>query len=100
MVVKVLIYAYATGVFSSRAIARKLEEDVAFRVLAAGIPQHRTICEFQVAISKTSSGYMGVVPRPMAGLQEEARLKEEIEGLLERAGAVDGERTLRRGDAR
>ena len=35
MVVKVLIYAYATGVFSSRAIARKLEEDVAFRVLAA-----------------------------------------------------------------
>ena len=31
MMVKVLIYAYATGVFSSRAIARKLEEDVAFR---------------------------------------------------------------------
>jgi transposase len=33
---KVLIYAYATGVFSSRKIARKLEEDVALRVLAAG----------------------------------------------------------------
>ena len=48
MMVKVLIYAYATGVFSSRAIARKLEEDVAFRVLAAGnFPQHRTICEFR-----------------------------------------------------
>ena len=46
MMVKVLIYAYATGMFSSRAIARKLEEDVAFRVLAAEIfPQHRTICE-------------------------------------------------------
>ena len=41
MVVKVLIYAYATGVFSSRAIARKLEEDVAFRVLAAGRGQPR-----------------------------------------------------------
>ena len=36
MMVKVLLYAYATGVFSSRGIARKLEEDVAFRVLAAG----------------------------------------------------------------
>ena len=48
MLVKVLIYAYATGVFSSRGIARKLEEDVAFRVLAAGnFPQHRTICEFR-----------------------------------------------------
>ena len=48
MMVKVLIYAYATGVFSSRAIARKLEEDVAFRVLAAeNFPQHRTLCEFR-----------------------------------------------------
>ena len=48
MLVKVLIYAYATGVFSSRGIARKLEEDVAFRVLAAGnFPQHRTVCEFR-----------------------------------------------------
>ena len=48
MLVKVLLYAYATGVFSSRGIAWKLEEDVAFRVLAAGnFPQHRTICEFR-----------------------------------------------------
>ena len=48
MMVKVLLYAYATGVFSSRVIAKKLEEDVAFRVLAAGnFPQHRTICEFR-----------------------------------------------------
>ena len=48
MMVKVLMYAYATGVFSSRAIARKLEEDVAFRVLGAEkFPQHRTICEFR-----------------------------------------------------
>ena len=48
MMVKVLIYGYATGVFSSRGMARKLEEDVAFRVLAAGnFPSHRTICEFR-----------------------------------------------------
>jgi hypothetical protein len=36
MMVKVLLYAYATGVFSSRKIARKLHEDVAFRVPGAG----------------------------------------------------------------
>lgn len=36
MMVTVLVYAYATGTFSSRRIARKLEEDVAYRVLAAG----------------------------------------------------------------
>ena len=48
MMVKVLLYAYATGVFSSREVARKLEEDVAFRMLAAGnFPQHRTVCEFR-----------------------------------------------------
>jgi len=48
MMVKVLVYAHATGVFSSRRIARKLEENVAFRVLAAGtFPQHRTLCEFR-----------------------------------------------------
>ena len=48
MIVKVLIYAYATGTFSSRKMARKLEEDIAFRMLAAGnFPQHRTLCEFR-----------------------------------------------------
>ena len=35
MMVKIMVYAYATGCFSSRKIARKLHEDVAFRVLAA-----------------------------------------------------------------
>ena len=48
MMVKVLVYAYATGVFSSRKIAKKLHEDVAFRVLAAeNFPAHRTIREFR-----------------------------------------------------
>jgi transposase len=43
MMLKILIYAYVSGVFSSRKIARRLEEDVAFRVLAAGnFPKHRT----------------------------------------------------------
>jgi transposase len=48
MMVKVLVYRCATGVFSSRKIARKLHEDVAFRILGAGnFPSHRTICDFR-----------------------------------------------------
>lgn len=48
MMVKVLVYAYASGVFSSRKIARKLHEDVAFRVLGAdNFPAHRTIRDFR-----------------------------------------------------
>jgi transposase len=48
MMLKILIYAYASGVFSSRRIARQIEENIAFRVLAAGnMPEHRTICRFR-----------------------------------------------------
>lgn len=48
MMVKVLIYAYATGTFSSRKIAKKLHEDIGFRVLAAdNFPAHRTIRDFR-----------------------------------------------------
>ena len=48
MMVKVLVYSYATGVFSSRKIERRLHEDLAFRMLAAGnFPKHRTIRDFR-----------------------------------------------------
>lgn len=48
MMIKILLYGYATGTFSSRKLAKKLEEDVAYRVLAAGNqPAHRTICDFR-----------------------------------------------------
>jgi len=48
MMVKLLLYGYATGVFSSRKIAKKLHEDVAFRVLSGeSFPAHRTIAEFR-----------------------------------------------------
>ena len=54
MMVKILLYAYATGTFS---LARN---DVAFRVLAAGnFPRHRTLCEFRrrhLAALRISSG--------------------------------------------
>ena len=48
MLTKVLVYAYCVGVFSSRKIQRRLMEDVAFRVLAAGNePDFRTIADFR-----------------------------------------------------
>ncbi len=48
MLTKVLLYAYCVGVYSSRKIERRLMEDVAFRVLAAGNqPDFRTISDFR-----------------------------------------------------
>jgi transposase len=48
MMVAVLLYAYCQGIRSSRKIARGLEEDVGFRVVAANQqPDFRTICRFR-----------------------------------------------------
>ncbi|HWB42968.1 MAG TPA: IS1182 family transposase [Gemmatimonadales bacterium] len=48
MMVAVLLYAYATGTYSSRKIACRLVEDVAMRFLAAGNqPDFRTLSDFR-----------------------------------------------------
>jgi transposase len=48
MMAKILIYAYCVGVFSSRRMQKRLVEDVAFRVLAAGNqPDFRTLSDFR-----------------------------------------------------
>jgi transposase len=48
MMTKVLFYGYCVGVFSSRRIQKRLVEDIAFRVLAAGNqPDFRTISDFR-----------------------------------------------------
>jgi transposase len=48
MMTKVLVYGYCVGVFSSRRLEKRLAEDIAFRVLAAGNePDFRTISEFR-----------------------------------------------------
>jgi transposase len=129
MLVKVLVYGYATGVFSSRKIARKLYEDVAFRMLGAGnFPSHRTICDFRlrhlpelkelfvqvVGLAKA----LGMVKLGMIGLdgtkikanaskhkamsygrmkEEEPKLKQQIEALLEGARATDAQEDARLG---
>lgn len=63
MMVKVLVYAYASGILSSRKIARGLEQDVALRVLGAGnFPAHRTIREFrQLHLQEFSALFVQVV---------------------------------------
>jgi len=48
MMVKLLLYAYSTGVASSRRMERETRENVAFRVLCAGShPDHSTISVFR-----------------------------------------------------
>ncbi len=57
MMVKVLLYAYCIGVPSSRKIAKRLEEDVAFRVLSANnTPDFRTISDFRKHHLKALAG--------------------------------------------
>ena len=57
MMTKVLVYAYCVGIFSSRRIQKRLIEDVAFRVLAAGNqPDFRTISDFRKIHHKALEG--------------------------------------------
>ena len=57
MMVKVLLYAYCVGVPSSRRIASRLHEDIAFRVLAANnTPDFRTISDFRKDHREALSG--------------------------------------------
>ena len=64
MLTKVLVYAYCVGVFSSRKIQRRLMEDVAFRVLAAGNePDFRTIADFRKTHLTALKGFFEQVLR-------------------------------------
>jgi len=48
LMTKLLVYGYCTGVFSSRRIQRRIQEDIPFKVLAAGNePDFRTISDFR-----------------------------------------------------
>jgi len=48
MMVSLLLYAYCSGVASSRQIEKRTHEDIAFRMIAANRhPDHDSICEFR-----------------------------------------------------
>ena len=60
MMVALLLYAYARGIRSSRAIERACEEDVAYRVIAAQQrPDHATIARFVERHEDALAGLFG-----------------------------------------
>src|SRR3974377_2234508 len=57
MMVRLLLYGYATGVYSSRQIQTRTWEDVAFRFLAGDQhPDHATLAEFRKRHLEALSG--------------------------------------------
>jgi transposase len=59
MLLGVLLYAYCTGVRSSRQIERRCHEDLAFRVLAGNTqPDHVTIVRFRVRHEQALAGLL------------------------------------------
>ena len=59
MLLGVLLYAYCTGVRSSRQIERRCQEDIAFRVLAGNTqPDHVTIARFRVRHERALAGLL------------------------------------------
>jgi transposase len=62
MVVALLLYAYARGTRSSRAIERACQEDVAYRVIAANqVPDHTTLARFRQRHQDALAGLFGDV---------------------------------------
>jgi transposase len=72
MLVKVLVYAYCTGVPSSRKIEKHLKEDIAFRVLAANntpdFPDHLGFSQGPLeGAGRTFSAGVKAVPKSRIG---------------------------------
>jgi transposase len=121
----VLLYAYCTGIRSSRQIERCCQEDVAFRVLAANAtPDHVTIARFRVRHEQALAGFLveslrlcaaagmvkvGVVAldgtKVAADAAERAnrtheQLEEEVAEILRQAAEADQRDDREHGDAR
>jgi len=76
---KLLLYGYCTGVFSSRRLQKRIQEDIPFKVLAAGNePDFRTISDFRKV--------------PLEAPQE--LLQQVLELALESGGAKRGRVSL------
>ena len=125
MMVAVLLYAYCQGLRSSRRIARALERDVGFRVVAANQqPDFRTLCRFRAEHEERlkrlfvevlrlcrEAGLvkLGVVAldgtkvaanAALAANRSHEAIEEEVRRMLEEAKAVDAEEDTRFGPDR
>jgi transposase len=125
LMVALLLYAYAVGERSSRAIERRCREDVAFRVITANqIPDHATIARFRArheqALAATFTQVLALCAR--AGLvsvgvvaldgsllagnassgatRSYASICEEVERMLAEAARADAAEDERLGDMR
>src|SRR5215210_155183 len=125
MMVALLLYAYCVGERSSREIERRCREDVAFRVIAANrAPDHSTISRFRkhharrlgdlfvqvlALCQKAGMVRVGTVAvdgskiAANAGISANrtyAKIRAEVERILEEADAVDAAEDARFGEAR
>ena len=94
MMVKVLLYGYCVGVASSRRIAQRLHEDIAFRVLVANnTPDFRTISDFRKDNVDALSGLFELAFREgrLEKIREAmAALEAEAQAAAEQAEAEGG----------
>jgi transposase len=121
----VLLYAYATGVRSSRQLERRCQEDIAFRVLAGNqLPDHVTIARFRVRHQQALAGFLvaslrlgaaaGLVHLGVVALDGTkvaanaadkanrtlAKLEEEVAQILREAAEADQAEDRQHGQAR
>lgn len=114
MLLKILLYAYLTGVFSSRKIAGKLKQDLAFMYLAGNsTPDFRTLSRFRkekgiyfedifvkVVAKAHKLGFVSFGTCSLDGTKLKAnaskgnnytveKLKEKIRGYIEQAEEID-----------
>ena len=84
-----LLYAYTTGVWSSRMIERKCVDDVAFRWLTAGAsPDYRAIAEFRKQ-HLSALGHLFVQALALGRSADDRVLVEEVSALLTGAERID-----------
>jgi transposase len=101
MVVALLLYAYARGVRSSRAIERSCIEDVAYRVIAAQHkPDHATIARFverhQDALAGVFGSVLGLCAKAgLVGVNVVAVDGSKVSANASREATVDYERLAR-----
>src|SRR5580693_3459484 len=130
LMTKLLVYGYCTGVFSSRRIQKRLQEDIPFKVLAAGNqPDFRTISDFrkihletlenlfeQVLAMALECGSIKLGRVSLDGTKlkanaskhkamsyarmQEKQLKEEVKQLLDQAAAADEQEDRQYGNQR
>ena len=125
MMVALLLYGYASGERSSRAIERRCRDDVPSRVICANrAPDHTTIARFrarhEVALARTFTQILAMCAR--AGLvsvgvvaldgtliaanasrattRTHESIREEVDRMLGEAAAVDAAEDEQHGDAR